>query len=1161
MGFLQRVEELMEFKEGFVDKLNEFFGHYGLWVYDHPRRVIIASLLLSIIPAFGLFPPRARWVDGADNLYSLPVSQARNEGIIHDTMFKDVISRAQFLIVTSNQTDDNLLTWDNLKWAREVDDLVRGNRVDASNNRLIAVPATEQFYPEWFSDPNNPREPDKQYLTYDDICAPDPVTKCKIQSVFEMGVDETRLMLPEGAPPEIWVFDGLVFNTARKGYRPEFIFGDPTIVNCTRDVPTNLVSQIFTPDRLRVSKSKGTGFSEVDIQCVVSAKALNFVYELWDKKEFLDREMLWEKTFYDVMSDNKHYGPLICGAMAYRSRDDELSKSTAESEDVIYVVYTFILLIGYCTLMNFSLNQYRNKTISSLVGSLSCILGLYAGLGVCGLLGVAFQPTCLVTPFLVMGVGADDIFVLLSSYALAYGEDSPRQRCAVTLRGCGVAVVMTTVTNVIAFAIGIQSPYLSIKNFCLNTLAGLFFSLVYEMTLFYAVICLEARKEDQNKACVFRLDMTTPEADRAKFDIRTTVSTYQLVSVLTARQIASIPLFNPVSAPEYPTEWHWWRRWWAKFVNAGRLAHVPDPALLQACTPDTVSTVESSPQKSEAESESESESEHEMDRSKSAFMMTLEEALKLLPKKIPVNRFALHDKLRHPAYQQEPNDTIGKTWREVFVKYYCKWLLHPVTKAVVLIVFTANLGVALYGCTRLVQGLEMKDLSPDEAYLKTYDTLQGGYMNATDMPVEVFYADSVKWHEPRAMHTLKLFEEKIAARRENDYMSDSLTRIYNDPIYKVGMQSGNETVFLATLKRALSDPNSAYKQFELDYIWRGDELVTWRSQLLPTGTKSSKERANWMLRFRDDAEWLADLPNDEETVPMGVMMYNYLMVFNESDIAITASVISALSTAGMALLVIALMLIPDLSSGGLVILLMILIDLTVIGYMAFWQVNLNMISMIILVISIGFAVDYSAHICYAFVNGVGPTRDIRVVESIVLVGTPLFHGAMSNFLGIMLLGFSTSYILRVFFKMMTLVVLLGISHGMILLPVILSLVGKMSCSVPILDEEKAALVRHLTSRKLGFEGNDYDVITMSIFPAETVQWYKDGKAQDSAEVGSLAKRKNRVAFNLHEGEQELTQQQSEEFQSAENHIPSAQRRSHDLELGTTPLPKRKPGAK
>lgn len=77
------------------------------------------------------------------------------------------------------------------------------------------------------------------------------------------------------------------------------------------------------------------------------------------------------------------------------------------------------------------------RSMSSLAGSVACLLGLFCGLGVPPYFGTEFVPTALVAPFLVMGVGADDIFVVISSYALAYGEDSPRERCAVTLRGCG----------------------------------------------------------------------------------------------------------------------------------------------------------------------------------------------------------------------------------------------------------------------------------------------------------------------------------------------------------------------------------------------------------------------------------------------------------------------------------------------------------------------------------------------------------------------------------------------------------------------------------------------------------------------------------------------------------------------------------------------------
>ena len=59
------------------------------------------------------------------------------------------------------------------------------------------------------------------------------------------------------------------------------------------------------------------------------------------------------------------------------------------------------------------------------------------------------------------------------------------------------------------------------------------------------------------------------------------------------------------------------------------------------------------------------------------------------------------------------------------------------------------------------------------------------------------------------------------------------------------------------------------------------------------------------------------------------------------------------------------------------------------------------------------------------------------------MGNPIFHGAVSTQIGIFGMAFSASYLFRVFFKMMTLVVGFGVAHGIILLPVILSLVGTM----------------------------------------------------------------------------------------------------------------------
>ena len=56
------------------------------------------------------------------------------------------------------------------------------------------------------------------------------------------------------------------------------------------------------------------------------------------------------------------------------------------------------------------------------------------------------------------------------------------------------------------------------------------------------------------------------------------------------------------------------------------------------------------------------------------------------------------------------------------------------------------------------------------------------------------------------------------------------------------------------------------------------------------------------------------------------------------------------------------------------------------------------------------------------------------------------QGAVSTILGVIGLAFAPSYLFVTFFKMIFLVIVLGLLHGMILLPVLLSLFGPGMCS-------------------------------------------------------------------------------------------------------------------
>ncbi|VDK49194.1 unnamed protein product [Cylicostephanus goldi] len=91
------------------------------------------------------------------------------------------------------------------------------------------------------------------------------------------------------------------------------------------------------------------------------------------------------------------------------------------------------------------------------------------------------------------------------------------------------------------------------------------------------------------------------------------------------------------------------------------------------------------------------------------------------------------------------------------------------------------------------------------------------------------------------------------------------------------------------------------------------------------------------------------------------------------------------------------------------------------------------------IMCIGFAVDLSAHIAYAYSQAYGTSHE-RAVFAMETLGWPVFLGASSTILGIMVLTLVDSYIVQIFFKTVFLVVSFSMLHGLLFLPVLLMII-------------------------------------------------------------------------------------------------------------------------
>ena len=101
---------------------------------------------------------------------------------------------------------------------------------------------------------------------------------------------------------------------------------------------------------------------------------------------------------------------------------------------------------------------------------------------------------------------------------------------------------------------------------------------------------------------------------------------------------------------------------------------------------------------------------------------------------------------------------------------------------------------------------------------------------------------------------------------------------------------------------------------------------------------------------------------------------------------------------------------------------------------------INAVSYVTLVMSIGLMVDYVMHVLMRYYDSKGTRRE-RVLETLSSMGASILMGAVSTFLGLLVLAFSTSSVLQDIFISCVGLVCLGTVNGLVFLPVVLSLIG------------------------------------------------------------------------------------------------------------------------
>ncbi|CAJ0572370.1 unnamed protein product, partial [Mesorhabditis spiculigera] len=395
----------------------------------------------------------------------------------------------------------------------------------------------------------------------------------------------------------------------------------------------------------------------------------------------------------------------------------------------------------------------------------------------------------------------------------------------------------------------------------------------------------------------------------------------------------------------------------------------------------------------------------------------------------------------HPDPNHETNKrSCGAT--RFFQDIFAPILMHPVMKGIAALWYCIYMALAIYGCTQLREGLEPVNLLVDDSYATPHYRVLEKYFWKYGATVQIVVTNPPDMRDVGNRAILKQMAHDFATTKHS--MGDGSLQWWLPEMERF---YGKQTVDISSEEFLSLAANFFYEMrndpWPVDVKWRraGDgrfEISAFRFLVGMKSISSTTDQQDATNVFREVAARYSQY---------NVSTYMPLWLFTDQYALVVPNTLQDIVVAVLCMLAIAFVLIPQPFCALWVAFTIGSIDVGVLGFMTLWGVNLDAISMITIIMSVGFSVDYSAHITYGYVISKEPEPRHRVRDALGDLGWPVIQGAASTILAVALLANVPAYMIVTFFKTVFLAITIGLVHGLVFLPLMLSVFVRGCCTV------------------------------------------------------------------------------------------------------------------
>ena len=181
-------------------------------------------------------------------------------------------------------------------------------------------------------------------------------------------------------------------------------------------------------------------------------------------------------------------------------------------DDIIYMIFAILLILTYSFVVVGAMSPVHFRSVTAFVGITCVIISIGAGYGISLSLGWKVSGFHSIIPFMVLGIGVDDMFVIVNTVDQTPHHLSVNERFIQGIKHAGPSITITSVTNALAFIVGSLSTLPALKSLCIYASIIIVMLYISFLTIFATFLLNDLRRQDARKGDCFGLCMCKPDS-------------------------------------------------------------------------------------------------------------------------------------------------------------------------------------------------------------------------------------------------------------------------------------------------------------------------------------------------------------------------------------------------------------------------------------------------------------------------------------------------------------------------------------------------------------------------------------------------------------------------------------------------------------------------